>query len=173
MGADAEGLLRPLLDFMAAGGPVLWVIFGVSVLLWALIAERYWYLLVGFPRLAAELQARWSRRADQRSWAARRIREALVSQGRQALEARLAVLAALVALCPLLGLLGTVSGMIHVFDAIAFVGTGSSRTMASGISRATLPTLAGMVVGIGGLWFSARLRQGARRRARELADALT
>jgi biopolymer transport protein ExbB len=168
-----DGALRAWLGFMEAGGPVLWVIFAVSTLLWALVAERYWFMLVAWPRLAGRLRGRWSARAEHRSWAARRIREALVAEGRRALEARLPELAALVALCPLLGLLGTVSGMIHVFDAIAFVGTGGSRAMAAGISRATLPTLAGMVVAIPGLWLAARLRQRARRSARALADTLT
>ena len=50
----------------------------------------------------------------------------------------------LVALCPMLGLLGTVTGMIEVFDVMA-AGGGNTRGMAAGVSKATLPTMAGMV----------------------------
>ena len=58
----------------------------------------------------------------------------------------------LVALCPLLGLLGTVTGMIEVFDVMAFTGTGNPRAMASGVSKATLPTMTGLVISISGLF---------------------
>ena len=58
----------------------------------------------------------------------------------------------LVALCPLLGLLGTVTGMIEVFDVMAFTGTGNPRLMAGGISKATLPTMTGLVISITGLF---------------------
>ena len=84
----------------------------------------------------------------------------------------LALLKALVVLCPLLGLLGTVTGMIQVFDVVAMTGTGNARALASGISRATVPTMAGMVVAIPGLYFSFQLQQLARRKADQLADLL-
>ena len=58
----------------------------------------------------------------------------------------------LIALCPLLGLLGTVTGMIEVFDIMAITGTGNARAMASGIARATLPTMTGLFVSIVGLF---------------------
>ena len=58
----------------------------------------------------------------------------------------------LIALCPLLGLLGTVTGMIEVFDIMAITGTGNARAMASGIARATLPTMTGLFISIVGLF---------------------
>ncbi len=54
----------------------------------------------------------------------------------------------LVAICPMLGLLGTVTGMISVFDVMATQGSSQPRLMASGISLATLPTMAGMVAAL-------------------------
>ena len=51
-----------------------------------------------------------------------------------------------IALCPLFGLMGTVTGMIEVFQVMAFTGGGDARSMAGGASKATLPTMAGMVV---------------------------
>ncbi len=52
----------------------------------------------------------------------------------------------------MLGLLGTVTGMIEVFDIMAITGTGNARLMASGIARATLPTMTGLVISITGLF---------------------
>jgi biopolymer transport protein ExbB len=49
---------------------------------------------------------------------------------------------------PLLGLLGTVTGMLEVFDAMAATGSNNARLMAAGVSKATVSTLAGMVVAI-------------------------
>ena len=57
----------------------------------------------------------------------------------------------LIALCPVLGLLGTVTGMIEVFDVVSFFGTGNARALASGITKATLPTMTGMAISILGL----------------------
>ena len=49
---------------------------------------------------------------------------------------------------PLLGLLGTVIGMILTFQAITLFGTGDPKTMASGISKALMTTVLGLVVAI-------------------------
>ncbi|GIS35314.1 MAG: hypothetical protein Ct9H90mP6_05710 [Gammaproteobacteria bacterium] len=43
-------------------------------------------------------------------------------------------------------MLGTVTGMIEVFQVMAFSGGGDARAMAGGVSKATFPTMAGMVV---------------------------
>ena len=59
------------------------------------------------------------------------------------LQRGLQIIKSLVALCPMLGLLGTVTGMIEVFDVMAIAGSGNVRGMAGGISKATLPTMAG------------------------------
>ncbi len=76
------------------------------------------------------------------------------------------------AVCPLLGLLGTVTGMIHVFDVMAIQGSGNARAMAAGISMATTPTMAGMVVALSGLFFSSRLQQRAGLERQKAADLL-
>lgn len=57
----------------------------------------------------------------------------------------------------MLGLLGTVTGMISVFDVMADQGSSNPKLMASGISLATLPTMAGMVAALVGMFIYARL----------------
>ncbi|WP_197473588.1 MotA/TolQ/ExbB proton channel family protein, partial [Oleiphilus sp. HI0066] len=83
------------------------------------------------------------------------------------------ILRGLVMICPLLGLLGTVTGMISVFDVMAYSGTGNARSMAAGISKATIPTMAGMTVAIVGLLLIARIDRLARSRQEALTAQLS
>ncbi len=159
-------------DLVAQGGNVLWVLFATCLLLWMLILERAWFLRVTWPRRAHALVAAWGRRADRHSWRARKIRESLLCDASLTLHANLPLVKVLVALCPLLGLLGTVLGMISVFEVIAISGNDDAQAMARGVYRATIPTMAGLVVALTGLYFTVRLRQLALRRRSALRDAM-
>ena len=79
----------------------------------------------------------------------------------------------LVALCPLLGLLGTVTGMIAVFEVMAVTGGGNARSMASGVSMATIPTMAGMVGALSGVFLVTVLVRTVKRRITFLEDRMT
>jgi biopolymer transport protein ExbB len=70
------------------------------------------------------------------------------------------------------GLLGTVTGMIEVFDVMALTGSGNTRGMAAGVSKATLPTMAGMVAALSGMLFSIQLDRFSRDEAERVADHL-
>ncbi len=167
--ADVVDGVRHLLH---SGGYVLWAIFVLSIVMWTLIVERYWDLRRVHPRRVAECVAKWQSRGEWQSWYAQRIRESMIGELGQSLAQRLELIKTLVLVCPLLGLLGTVTGMIHVFDVMAFAGTGNARAMARGISMATLPTMAGIAVGLSGFYFSARLHQHVRRERQRVADLL-
>ncbi|MDX1410330.1 MAG: MotA/TolQ/ExbB proton channel family protein, partial [Saprospiraceae bacterium] len=158
--------------FLGAGGPVLWLIGMVIGIMGFIIVERYWFMYLVYPAEMRQHLTYWHALEDPASWAAQSERTALISEAGLQLNRMLALLKGLVALCPLLGLLGTVTGMIQVFDVVAMTGTGNARAMASGISRATIPTMAGMVAAIPGLYFSFQLHQLARRRTDQLADQL-
>jgi biopolymer transport protein ExbB len=168
----AHEYLQPLRELFSAGGYVLWVVFLVSLMLWALIIERYVYLRRVYPRELEALVNDWQMRQDQSSWFAHKIRLALISELSLRLTRSLALIRTLIAICPLLGLLGTVTGMIHVFDVIAVIGTGNARAMAHGISLATIPTMAGLVVALSALFFSVRLGQHAALEQQKAADLL-
>ncbi len=165
-------VLWRLPDFLDSGGWVLWTILGATVLLWTLMLERLWYLSLVFPRRAEGYCDGWQARGERRSAAARHIRTAWLAQAQAQLNRYLPMVRVLIALCPLLGLLGTVSGMIQVFDVMALSGNGNPRAMAAGVSRATVPTMAGMVIAISGLFCLARLDQQSRRALQRLSDRL-
>ena len=79
----------------------------------------------------------------------------------------------LVALCPLLGLLGTVTGMIEVFNVMAVTGGGDAKSMAGGVEKATIPTMAGMVAALSGLFANTYIQRIANREQILLEDQLT
>jgi biopolymer transport protein ExbB len=164
--------LELMRDFFDSGGFVLWVIFAVSMLLWALIIERYIYLRRVYPGELDQLVQAWKDRSDQTSWFAHQIRLAWIAELSSCLDRSIGLIRSLIAICPLLGLLGTVTGMINVFDVMAIMGTGNARAMATGISMATIPTMAGLVVALSGLLFSVRLRQLTRLERQKAADLL-
>jgi biopolymer transport protein ExbB len=166
-------ILNPVRDFIDQGGPVLWVLFAACFLLWALILERLWYVRITWPRRARAVIQTWTARDDCNSWRAKRIREALVSEVRLQLHAMLPLIQVLVALCPLLGLLGTVLGMIGVFEVIAISGNDDAQAMARGVYRATIPTMAGLVVALTGIYFTVQLKRVASRETSRLQDRLT
>ena len=166
-------ILDGIRRFLDTGGPVLWLISFTAALLGALIIERHWYFRREFSALTARELKRWNARSDRHSWFALRIREARIADAATRLNRTLPLIKMLVALCPMLGLLGTVTGMMEVFDIIAVLGTGNARAMASGISKATIPTMAGMMVAIPGLYFSVGLQREIKRRMVRLADHLT
>jgi biopolymer transport protein ExbB len=158
--------------FFNAGGEVLKAIFVVTVAMWILISERLWYLRWGYKRDQKAALAAWRAREDKESWAAEQIRARMVSVMKHKLNHSLPMVATLVAVCPLFGLLGTVTGMIEVFDVMAIAGSGNPRAMAGGVSSATIPTMAGMVAALSGLYFSVQLVRNADKLRRRFADQL-
>jgi len=62
--------------------------------------------------------------------------------------------------------------MISVFETMAQQGTGNPRLMASGISMATIPTMAGMVAALSGVFFSSRLDTKVKLAKAKLVDSL-
>jgi len=166
---EAFGSIR---DFFEAGGVVLWGVFASTVLLWTFIIERLIYFRVELPRRMDEVRSAWAKRKDHTSWYARRIREQLLSEFSIDVNRNTEMVKVCTAVAPLFGLLGTVTGMIAVFDVMANLGTGNARAMASGVSQATLPTMAGMVVAISGIYFCTSLPKRAKEALEELADEL-
>ena len=82
------------------------------------------------------------------------------------------VIKTLMAVLPLLGLLGTVTGMIEVFDVMAVAGTGNARLMAGGVSKATIPTMAGLVAALSGLYLVTFLEHKADAQIEVVEDRL-
>ena len=131
--------------FMDSGGMVLWAIVVLLFVMWTLIFERMWYLrsMVGNDVQTALDQ--WESRPERKSKTAHQIREKLISEVSVKIDDNIMMIKTLVAVAPLFGLLGTVTGMIVVFDVMAFTGGGDAKAMAGGGSQAPVPTMSGGV----------------------------
>ena len=164
--------INAIRDFLDTGGQVLLVIGVLIFAMWLLILERFIYFFKGFRSYKQNVKAQWKNRAERNSWNAEQIRQAMISRASMRLDTNLALINVMVALCPLLGLLGTVTGMIEVFDVMAITGTGSARSMASGVSKATIPTMAGTVGALSGVFASTFLQRRAKREVELLEDSM-
>ena len=167
---DAVASIR---DFMELGGDVLYGIMLTLFLMWTFILERLWFFYRVYPGRKRTVVNDWERRADTSSWYAKRIREGMVSEVSLELKQNIGLIKVLIAICPLLGLLGTVTGMIAVFDVMTVSGSGNARAMAGGVSMATVPTMAGMVAALSGVFANTYVTRIAQRESEFLQDNLT
>ncbi|MGR6034976.1 MAG: MotA/TolQ/ExbB proton channel family protein [Candidatus Nitrosoglobus sp.] len=171
MGALSDDLFR-IEWLLEQGGEVLWLILVASLLMWVLIIERYYFLLVLHPAHLQQLIEAWQQRPEHRSWYAQRIREGMIAEISSHLRRFLLPIKTLTAVLPMLGLLGTVIGMIQVFDVMTVSGTGNTRGFAGGISVALITTMAGLVTALSGLYFSANLEHRVTRTIEQAMDLL-
>ena len=139
-----------IVQFMEQGGNVLYLIAALTFLMWTLIFERMWYFFSQHKLLVQDATDLWESRPERRSWSAHQVRDRIISEASGRITGSLPLIQTCVPLCPLLGLLGTVTGMISVFDAMATQG-GNARSMAAGVSMATIPTMSGMIASLSGL----------------------
>ena len=117
--------MKPLVEFVTRGGPVMIAIIALSVVLYSRCFKLLWSL-------------RRSRRQLTRATRSATDRPALGRVGAQAQESfqqQRVALGAMIAAAPLLGLLGTVSGMVKTFESLsARGGEKSMEGLARGIS---------------------------------------
>ena len=165
--------LEAIQAFVQSGGLILYFIAALTFVMWTLLFERLWFYKGSLGKLVNGALDEWEARPERKSWNAHQIRRAMISKVADKINANLELIATMVALCPLLGLLGTVTGMIDVFNVLALTGGGDAKSMASGVSRATIPTMAGMVAAISGVFGTTIVNQIAQRESQLLEDHLT
>lgn len=134
-------LLAPVESFLAQGGWTLWVMFGISCLVWARLLERLYMLGRLYPQ---KRQAMLELPAERVGYAAR----SLFVDLQEGMDSARTMIAAL----PLLGLLGTVAGMIEAFDALSVFGNSNARGLSGGISHALISTMVGLVTSLAALY---------------------
>jgi len=165
-------VLPEIRDFFEAGGPVLWGILLVTTIMWTLIIERFWFFQFLLPVRRHQAISEWESVDNKGDWFSMRIRDQIISQVSVDSKKFLLTIETMMQILPLLGLLGTVVGMIKVFDVMTFFGTGNARLMASGVSQATIPTMAGLVAAISGLYIANLLKRKADDEVSRVADQL-
>jgi len=160
----------------------MWLLLTCSVIMLAVIIERFWSLQTKYiaPKNLLSQVWQWekmgyldAKRIDElrrgsplgRILAAGLtryghdrdiIKESIEDAGRMVaheLERFLTVLATLAGVAPLIGLFGTVIGIIKVFAAVSIHGVGDPNFLAGGISEALFTTAGGLAVAIPSLIF--------------------
>jgi biopolymer transport protein ExbB len=173
VGVGLVSLILPeIRDFFEVGGPVLWGILLVTTIMWTLIIERFWFFQFLLPVRRHQAMSEWEAIDNKGDWFSMRIRDQIISQVSVDTKKFLLTIETMMQILPLLGLLGTVVGMIKVFDVMTFFGTGNARLMASGVSQATIPTMAGLVAAISGLYIANLLKRKADDEVSRVADKL-
>ena len=69
-----------LREFFEAGGPVLWGILLVTMIMWTLIIERFWYFKNLMPSLTSDALNQWSVVSNKGDWYSMRIRDQIISE---------------------------------------------------------------------------------------------
>ena len=171
-------MITHLQDALSVGGPALWVIFGISIVLVTVGLWKFWHLIklgAWNKKQADEILKLWLEKkvepvdANQQNIRAKilgqtilaisdknytkeMVREECVRLANNDLkEARrgLRVIDLIVTIAPLVGLLGTVLGMIEAFQALQDSGAQADPSaLAGGIWEALLTTAAGMGIAI-------------------------
>jgi biopolymer transport protein ExbB len=159
--------------FMDRGGPILNLIAVLLFVKWTLLLERFWFLVTVHRKNVAAAMNEWNARSDKSSWYAHAIRQELVSRVSLDLKSTLPLIEVLVVICPLFGLLGTVTGMIEVFYVMAVSGGADAKQMSGGVARATIPTMAGMVGALSGIFASNWLKMKTNRDLSLFEDRMT
>ena len=165
-------MAQDLLLLFERGGVVLWVILAMSVLMWALILDRYVHYFFVMPMRRLRLLRLWGQdpTVDSRPFTPRL--KAMMAAFSAPMYRFLLPIHTLSSILPLLGLLGTINGMIKVFEVITVFGVGNARGMAAGISEALITTMAGLVTALSGLYFCVNLQSLAERESEHFAMRL-
>ena len=167
-----EAIYVAIRTFFEAGGDVLYLIAAATFFMWALIFERLWYINTDHKQDVGKALGYWESRAERNSWNAHMIRLRLISEVNLQLNRNMSFIKTLISLLPLLGLLGTVTGMITVFEAMTHSG-GNARSMAAGVSMATIPTMSGMVATLSGVLANTFLASKVESEESYMEDTLT
>ena len=171
-------MITHLQDALSVGGPALWVIFGISIVLVTVGLWKFWHLIklgAWNKKQADEILKLWLEKkvepvdVDQQNIRAKilgqtilaisdknytneMVREECVRLANNDLnEARrgLRIIDLIITIAPLVGLLGTVLGMIEAFQALQDSGAQADPSaLAGGIWEALLTTAAGMGIAI-------------------------
>ena len=68
-------IVGDLREFFEAGGPVLWGILLVTMIMWTLIIERFWYFRNLMPALSNKALNQWNDISNKGDWFSMRIRD--------------------------------------------------------------------------------------------------
>tara|TARA_B100000941_G_scaffold287979_1_gene264086 strand:- start:3280 stop:3792 length:513 start_codon:yes stop_codon:yes gene_type:complete len=161
-----------LAELFDRGGPVLYILFIVTLFIWFIIFSKYLSTSYNNKNWIKNNFVVFSDGVNINRSNIHLFEESFLIHIKRVSTQKLKILDGLIGLCPMLGLLGTVYGMIEVFEVLAVLGTGNPRAMSTGVAKATIPTMAGMTIALSGLFFKFDLANRVERYQEEARDFL-
>ena len=140
-------------ELFIRGGPVLYILFGLTFLIFTLLIDKYVFIFIQSKKWVNNKFNQFVKLNPPSATKYKFVESTLISNVKRKTASNIKVLDGLIGMCPMIGLLGTVYGMIEVFEVLSFMGTGNPRAMSSGVAMATIPTMSGMVITLFGLYF--------------------
>ncbi len=140
-------------ELFSRGGPVLYLLFLLTFLIFLVLINKYFFLLFDKKFWLEKNLNNFVEKHPPSDTSLKIVETTYIAELRRISNSNIKILDGLIGMCPLIGLLGTVYGMIEVFEVLSFLGTGNPRAMSSGVAKATIPTMASMVISLFGLYF--------------------
>ena len=159
-------------ELFIRGGPVLYILFGLTFLIFTLLVDKYLFIFVQSKTWVHAKFTNFVNSNPPSSTKYKFVEATLISNVKRKTASNIKVLDGLIGMTPMIGLLGTVYGMIEVFEVLAVLGTGNPRAMSTGVAKATIPTMAGMTIALSGLFFKFDLANRVERYQEEARDFL-
>ena len=132
--------MNALFTLVGKGGPVMFAIIALSVVLYS----RCFMLILDLRRSRRQLRGETPVLASEFAMLHR-----LQDEAQDGFQQQRVALGSMIAAAPLLGLLGTVSGLVRTFESLsAQAGQSSMEGLAGGISEVLVATESGLVVAI-------------------------
>ena len=142
-----------LSELITRGGPVLYLLFILTLIIFYIVFNKYFFVYVEKKEWLSIKLDNFIKSNPPTSVNLMHVEKTFLSEFNRNSYQNIKLLDGLIGMCPMIGLLGTVYGMIEVFEVLSFLGTGNPRAMSSGVAKATIPTMASMVITLFGLYF--------------------
>lgn len=170
--------IATFINALKTGGPVMYILAGLSyVLYWQIIAILLYVLKVRLYRFVEDRGYILSSRNNRSGMASSQLEllliryEDVLMQFREFMRNRLRFAGVLLVAAPLLGLLGTVLGMLEMFNGLSLkAGHQTTLLVAEGVKKSLITTQTGLTIAIPALFIMYWIRRVANRRELELLE---
>ena len=161
-----------LSELITRGGPALYLLFILTLIIFYILFNKYSFIFFDKKIWSSSNLDKFIDEILQEKTKLFFVEKTFLSEFRRDSFSNIKLLDGLIGMCPMIGLLGTVYGMIEVFEVLSFLGTDNPRAMSSGVAKATIPTMASMVITLFGLYFRQDISQRLDKSSSEIRSLL-
>ena len=108
-------------ELFIRGGPVLYLLFGLTFLIFLLLIDKYIFVFIQSKLWVNKKFSSFMKINPPASTKYKFVESTLISNVKRKTASNIKILDGLIGMCPMIGLLGTVYGMIEVFEVLSFM----------------------------------------------------